>query len=212
MLTSANRPGWAGCRAGLWLQNAAVKIGPAPLAPHSAQRKGHHGLALALRAPPDTSLQVAMRPEQRGAALDWPCETVRVFTPRRTFLGHIAPARRFPRQPASTLLTTTSPYEPGHDVWVGAREFAPGYPVTLMRSTPLKRFDSDERHERRERQENANSRPYFCAPANPGGPERTASRRRSCVAGRKESAVSGTPVSNGVASDQKALANLVAST
>ena len=82
MLTSANRPGWAGCRAGLWLQNAAVKIGPAPLAPHSAQRKGHHGLALALRAPPDTSLQVATRPEQRGAALDRPCETVR-FARRR---------------------------------------------------------------------------------------------------------------------------------
>ena len=103
MLTSANRPGWAGCRAGLWLQNAAVKIGPAPLAPHSAQRKGHHGLALALRAPPDTSLQVATRPEQRGAALDRPCETVR-FSRRDELSSDASPQpaafRANPHQPS----------------------------------------------------------------------------------------------------------------
>ncbi len=66
MLTSANRPRWAGCRAGLWLQYAAVKIGPAPLAPHSAPAKrASWSGARALRAPPDTSLPAA-RGQSKG--------------------------------------------------------------------------------------------------------------------------------------------------
>jgi hypothetical protein len=71
MLTSANRPRWAGCRAGLWLRYAAVKIGPAPLAPRSAPRKGHYGLALPTSAA-GYELAGRMRPQQRGAALDRP--------------------------------------------------------------------------------------------------------------------------------------------
>ena len=42
-------------------------------------------------------------------------------------------ARCFPRQPASTLLTTTSPYEPGHDAWVGAPGDLPRFPYRLAR-------------------------------------------------------------------------------
>ncbi len=85
MLTSANRPRWAGCRAGLWLQYAAVKIGPAPLAPHSAPAKrASWSGARALRAPPDTSL-----PAARGQSKGEP-----------PWIGLAQPLRPTSRQPA----------------------------------------------------------------------------------------------------------------
>ncbi len=71
MLTSANHPRWAGCRAGLWLQNAAVKIGPAPLVPHLApDAKG----IMVWRWPEPSAAGYELAghawPEQRGTALD----------------------------------------------------------------------------------------------------------------------------------------------
>ena len=71
MLTSANHPRWVGCRAGLWLQNAAVKIGPAPLVPHLApDAKGIMVWRLAWPSAAGYELAGHARPEQRGTALD----------------------------------------------------------------------------------------------------------------------------------------------
>ena len=73
MLTSLNLPRWAGRRAGLWLQYAAVKIGPAPLAPHSA--KSEKGI-MVWRLPCERRRIRACGPraaKQRGAALDRRC-------------------------------------------------------------------------------------------------------------------------------------------
>ena len=107
MLTSANRPRWAGCRAGLWLQNAVVKIGPAPLAPHSAPAKRASWSGARPASAAGYELAGRTRPEQRGAALDRPGATSRFARPRpraapgaRSLLG--SEPVRGPTPPART--------------------------------------------------------------------------------------------------------------
>ena len=80
MLTSATRPRWAGRRAGLWLRYAAVKIGPAPLAPHSAPAKRASWSGAPNQRRRIRACKAARGLKQRGAALAGVAER----TPRPT--------------------------------------------------------------------------------------------------------------------------------
>ena len=72
MLTSATVQGGQVAAPGYGLKNAADKIGPAPLAPQLALRKGHHGPALRLAGAPGYELAGRRARAQRGTALDRP--------------------------------------------------------------------------------------------------------------------------------------------
>ena len=61
------RPGWTGCRHGLWLEDAAIKIGPA--LPGSQGPRGWGIVVRSRQVPPDTSLQ-AIRSQHEGATQD----------------------------------------------------------------------------------------------------------------------------------------------
>ena len=90
------------CRAGLWLQDAAVKIGPA--LPGSQATRGWGIVVRSRQVPPDTSLQ-ACGSEHSGAAQDGtgPCR----FTAARA--EHRANLQRLPRptpKPTDTQMHT----------------------------------------------------------------------------------------------------------
>jgi hypothetical protein len=99
MLTSANPPRRAGRRAGLWLQYAAVKIGPAPLAPQPApaKRASWSGASNERRRIRACGLHAARAKGSRlGSALRdlTPCPTVDPNPPTQRALPRLRPRPR----------------------------------------------------------------------------------------------------------------------